>query len=246
MGTDRRGIAVIANPKHGDRIDALDTMYPSELVVVATPEIMPGETCRSTTTYGYVVRGLVSIMCSAQGGGVFKLIAGDFFSVPGEFTMVATCDDPKFVPMVVLIKRIGYRGQLVVGRVEATGRLSYIDGCSDSMLVYPPRQGDPCLNHLHFPPGVVQTQHTHPSIRMGVVIKGAGKAFRVPSRGNSGWEVDLTEGCVFMLPEQEQHSFRTDETDSEMDVVAYHPDSDWGPTDAAHPMRSRTYIGNER
>ena len=27
-----------------------------------------------------------------------------------------------------------------------------------------------------------------------------------------------------------------------MDVVAFHPDSDWGPTDAAHPMLNRTYV----
>jgi hypothetical protein len=44
------------------------------------------------------------------------------------------------------------------GPCEAFGRLRYIDGCSDSLLVGPAVRGDPCLNHLHFPPGVSQTR----------------------------------------------------------------------------------------
>jgi hypothetical protein len=27
-----------------------------------------------------------------------------------------------------------------------------------------------------------------------------------------------------------------------MDVIAFHPDSDWGPTDEKHPMLNRTYL----
>jgi hypothetical protein len=30
-----------------------------------------------------------------------------------------------------------------------------------------------------------------------------------------------------------------------MDVIAFHPDSDWGPTDGIHPMLNRTFIGNQ-
>lgn len=139
-----------------------------------------------------------------------------------------------------------------IGRIETKGRLSYIDGCSDSMLVQPARLGDPVLNFLHFPKGIVQTQHTHPTIRMGVVARGSGRAWQRTDQSHAGWTVPLEQGTVFMLDEQELHSFRTDEPDpfntgnlvaETMDIVAYHPDSDWGPQDTNHPMLNRTYIG---
>lgn len=239
MGKRRveRGMTVIEVPDHGDIIDARETMYPTLLHVVGGPGY--AETDPLGTTYGYVLEGAGAIETPVISARVSK---GAYFALPGGFRAIADDDATRFV----LIKRFGFRGQKVFGEVEARGRLSYIDGCSDSMLVYPPRLGDPCFNHLHFPPGILQTQHTHPSVRMGIVASGKGKAFRVPSAGNSGWEIDLAEGCVFLLPEQEQHSFRTSETNSIMNVIAYHPDSDWGPTDAAHPMRNRTYIGNDR
>lgn len=226
---------LIKSPKHGDRLLALDTCYPSELLVVGRSNDVVGDA--NGTTYGYVLTGQAEV-APLDPRWSARLGSGGYFSVPGRFKLEVGDG------LVVLITRHGFRGQLVSGALEKRGRLSYIDGCSDSLLVYPPRQGDPCFNHLHFPPGIHQTQHTHPSIRVGIVTGGNGQAFRVPSAGNSGWEKDLTTGCVFLLPEQEQHSFRT--KDETMDVVAFHPDSDWGPTDAAHPMRNRTYIGNDR
>jgi hypothetical protein len=32
------------------------------------------------------------------------------------------------------------------------------------------------------------------------------------------------------------------ESKSSLDVIAFHPDSDWGPTDGTHPMLNRTYL----
>lgn len=229
-----KGMTVITAPKHGDRIDALDTVYPTEMLIVGERH---REENKTSTSYGYVISGRAR---ASSGGVELDLPKGGFFCLPGEFVL-----EPD-EGVIAVIRRHGYRGQRVAGTLEERGRLSYIDGCSDSLLVYPPRLGDPCLNFLHFPPGIAQTQHTHPTVRFGIVARGKGKAFRVPSGGSSGWEIDLTEGCVFLLDEQEQHSFRTDQSDSIMDVVAYHPDSDWGPTDATHPMRNRTYIGNDR
>lgn len=233
-----KGMTIIEDPEPGDTIDARETMYPTLLTCVGEEGYADAD--KLGTTYGYVLRGQALLQTE---GFDARLHKGGFFAVPANYRLVG---EPASDTMVVLIKRFGYRGMLVAGTIEKRGRLSYIDGCSDSLLVYPPRMGDPCLNHLHFPPGINQTQHIHPSVRMGVVASGKGKAFRVPAAGNTGWEVDLVEGCVFLLPEQEQHSFRTTETDSIMNVIAYHPDSDWGPTDAAHPMRNRTYIGNDR
>jgi len=60
------------------------------------------------------------------------------------------------------------------GPLEATGRLRYVDGCSDTLLVCPPRLGEPCLNHLHIPPHTQQSEHFHPSLRIGVIARGAG------------------------------------------------------------------------
>ena len=35
----------------------------------------------------------------------------------------------------------------------------------DTLLLAPPKLTDPCLNLLHFPPGITQTAHSHPSLR---------------------------------------------------------------------------------
>jgi hypothetical protein len=80
---------------------------------------------------------------------------------------------------------------------------------------------------------------------MGIVAAGEGHAYQLATNGE-GWEYALQKGNLFLLDPQEIHSFRTDKTKSNMEVVAFHPDSDWGPTDAVHPMRNRTYIGNAR
>ena len=114
------------------------------------------------------------------------------------------------------------------------GRLRYIDGCSDTLLACPPLLGDPCLNHLHFPKGTLQTQHTHPSVRLGVVARGEG-ACETPDG-----TTPLVSGLIFAIPAGGEHGFLT--ADSSMDVVAYHPDSDWGPTDEDHPMLNRTWV----
>ncbi len=98
-----------------------------------------------------------------------------------------------------------------------------------------------CLNHLHFPAGITQSVHSHPSIRLGVVATGRGVAYG-PGEG-APWEEPLDAGCVFLLESHEFHAFRT--TAEVMNVIAYHPDSDWGPTDGVHPMLNRTYFAAE-
>lgn len=227
---------VIRELTHGAEIDCLRTMYPSRMRVLQESTIIREPT---STFYLYVVKGIVMLIGEHVNA---RLHPGGYASGPLE-ELEINISGPG---AVVLIERRGFRGQMVTGKIETKGRLSYIDGCSDSMLVYPPRMGDPVFNHLHFPGGVVQTQHTHPSIRLGIVARGNGHAFQKASEHADGWEFELSTGCVFMLEEQELHSFRTDKSKSTMDVIAFHPDSDWGPTDAGHPMLNRTYIGNQR
>lgn len=227
---------VVRDLKDGVSIDAaLQTPYPSLLSVVQNAS--RAEARGYDHSYGYVLYGRATI---TAGDSVFALSSGGYFSVPGLFHV-----DAEF-GTVILITRLGYRGLLQAGEIEHIGRLSYIDGCSDTLLVSPPRMGDPCFNYLHFPKGINQTQHTHPSVRFGVVARGSGVAYQTKDRTHDGWEEELSRGCVFLLHAQELHSFRTTDSQEIMDVIAFHPDSDWGPTDAAHPMLNRTYIGNAK
>lgn len=130
----------------------------------------------------------------------------------------------------------GYVGiNAVGGPIEPTGRLRYIDGCTDTLLVPPVRKGDPCLNHLHFPTGIRQTPHTHPSVRTGLVYRGRGECI-VPNRD----PIPLRPGSAFVIPTGAMHSFNT--SDETLDVIAFHPDSDTGMTDDDHPMVNRTMV----
>jgi mannose-6-phosphate isomerase-like protein (cupin superfamily) len=208
-----------------DFIDMTDTMYPSYALKVKEGVM---STTNHTTTYGYVLSGLVDF-----GNGIYAQ-EGQYFSIwtklPREFIVGGEA---------VFFCRIGYKGQNNIGGpLEESGRLCYIDGCSDSLLIYPPRQGDPSLNVLYFPAGINQTFHIHPSVRLGVVVDGEG--FSNVMVDGKEQEVPLKVGDMFCIEERETHRFRT--TTSHMTVVPYHPDGDWGPTDHNHTMLNRTYI----
>jgi hypothetical protein len=220
-------------PHDGAALDATRTMYPSRLVVVGSRRELASE---GSTAYGFVVRGSASI---AGAGMDLVLGAGSFFGLPGPVVVDAGAEGT-----VVVIERMGFRALPTAGRIEERGRLAYIDGCSDSILCMPPRLGDPVLNHLHFPSGVVQTPHAHPSIRLGVVARGCGFAYG-PKPGGGEWELALETGAVFCLHEHEVHAFKTTRGTA-MDVIAFHPDSDWGPTDGVHPMLNRTYLSRPK
>lgn len=158
-----------------------------------------------------------------------RLAVGDFFSVIGPATV---CGFGRGMAS----SSPNYRGFNVFGGpIDPVGRLRYIDGCSDTLLVPPVRKGDPCLNHLHFPVGIRQTPHTHPSVRTGFVYAGLGECI-VPD----GPPIPLRPGCVFIIATDALHSFNT--YDHTMDVIAFHPDSDTGMTDDDHPMVNRTIV----
>lgn len=144
-----------------------------------------------------------------------------------------------------------YRAQTTIGGVvEEEGRLKYIDGCTDSILIHPVKKGMPCLNHLHFPKETTQTPHTHPTHRIGLVIRGRGHC--VTPFGN----LPLETGCIFIIKEYdgtskaagldgniyEAGTHKFDTSESAMDVIAFHPDSDFGAEDEFHPMINRTIV----
>lgn len=180
-------------------------------------------------TYGYVMQGEIEVFPSGYDYS-WGLAEGEWFCLPSGLQVSVL-----FEARVVITQKVGFRAMTSYGGpIEELGRLKYIDGCSDTLLVCPPLLGDPCLNHLHFPPGIDQTEHTHPSNRSGGIARGSGVC--VTPYG----ETPLVPGLVFHIPHDGKHKFRTD--GDELDVIAYHPDSDWGPTDTEHPMVNRTWV----
>jgi hypothetical protein len=177
------------------------------------------------TCYGMVTNGQTQL-CD-PGAGNCEVRQGMFFAMPAGGSVKGGCG--------LIIALAGYHGlRQVGGPLEAVGRLRYIDGCSDTLLICPPRWGEPCLNHLHIPPHTDQTPHTHPSARIGVIMKGTGEC-RTPEG-----VYPLQPGIGWYIPTGCQHSFFT--RNEALDVVAWHPDSDFGPRDDDHPMINRTVI----
>ncbi len=194
---------------------------------------MPGSCLRPAsghTHFGVVLEG--SVLLNYRGRRR-TLSAGDYFSAKGP------CIITGFGTGIVISSK-GYSGMNVCGGpIEQIGRLRYINGSTDSLLIPPVRKGDPCLNHLHFPPQTVQTPHTHPTIRINVVFRGQG----VCVLPEEDLRVDLVPGHVFIMLPETVHSFDT--ADTTMDVITFHPDSDVGVTDDDHPMVNRTFVNGQ-
>jgi hypothetical protein len=176
------------------------------------------------THFGFAHDGPTDIGCES---GTYRLVTGMYFSVPGALRLRGGRG--------LVVTAAHFRGFFHLGGpVEGTGRLRYIDGCTDSLLVPPVLLGDPCLNLLHIPPGTRQTAHTHPSIRVGLIVRGSGECVTPDNRH------PLRPGLAFVIAADARHSFHTDR--DPLLVIAYHPDSDFGPTHECHPMVNRTII----
>lgn len=203
----------------------LDTNeWPTRLFAINKGSI---ELASDSTHYVYCHEGNLRVQLN---GIIYTLQAGMFCMMPGQVTVYGNTGSG------IAISRIGYKGWFQMGGpVEDWGRLCYIDGCTDSLLLSPLKIGDPCLNALFFPPGTDQTMHTHPSMRVGMVIRGTGEC--VVPEGT----IPLFPGQVFIIHEDGEHKFRTPD-DEGMVVIAYHPDSDFGPQDEDHPMLNRTIV----
>jgi|688.fasta_scaffold10745_16 quercetin dioxygenase-like cupin family protein len=119
------------------------------------------------------------------------------------------------------------------------GNLSYIDGGTNTTAVNPGRLGDPVINYVHFPAGMTQTLHTHPSHRVGMVLKGRG----LVELDNS--DFPLKQGDAFFLQRNVLHNF-TCPYDEDVVLFVFAPDSGTGPTDEVNPLKIRTYIGQQR
>lgn len=213
-------------PFHNDLVfDHSRFPYPSRLICISGKRHLEDPTSQY---YGFVSRGETEINWS---GGQHLLKAGMYFSLPGDFFLEARGE-------TVVFQRWGYRGLPTLGGpTELDGRLAYIDNSRATILIHPARVGDPVLNLLVFPPNIEQTSHVHPTSRLGVVLSGSGTYV-------SDERKPLEKGMVFALEPFKVHCFHSGAEG--LSVIAFHPDSDVGPTDEVHPMKSRTYLVNKQ
>jgi quercetin dioxygenase-like cupin family protein len=178
-----------------------------------------------THSFGIVTSGKLQL---SMGNDSFTLRAGMYFSLPGIGQIQGDGE-------AALFQRHGYRGLFSIGGpVEKSGRLTYIDHCTTTLICPPPRDGDPCLNLLSFPANLKQSAHIHPTIRLGAVISGSGHCVLASGRQA------LKPGVAFVIEPNLLHSFESGPDG--LNVIAYHPDSEGGPTDESHPMLNRTYL----
>jgi hypothetical protein len=235
--------------------DSKHKKYPIRYYNVINGEGMP-ELNDDCSYYGYMYGG--KALLTECKGLLCGLIDGMYFSMNGNFKF-DTKESRLILIEVLHTKGIypetKYRAMNTVGGpIEEVGRLKYIDGCTDSLLLPPVKMGDPCFNHLHFPPNITQTSHTHPSHRIGIVSDGYGEC--VTPFG----KLPLYKGMIFVIKEWHEEmdgetrgvgldgkihlagTHKFDTTDSHMDVIAFHPDSDFGATDIVHPMINRTIV----
>lgn len=204
--------------------DCSTNMYPSLMFGITRKRKFEDPT---STYFGFIGDGEFTL--SRKGHPDCGLSKGMYFSATGPFILEGRGS-------AIAIERKGYRGLFQVGGpVEERGRLTYIDNSCATLLIPPARQGEACLNLLTFPPHIFQTEHTHPTLRMGMVFSGTGACH---SRGKK--VADLKPGQVFLIEDTFPHCFQS--MKSPLTVIAFHPDTDWGPTDQNHPMLNRTYI----
>ena len=180
------------------------------------------------THFLFVSEGEVSLKSN---NGEFLLQENSFATVPGNFSL----DGSGQVLVATLLNYTGFFN--LGGPIEPFGRLKYIDGCSATVLINPLKLGEPCLNFLYVPPGISQTAHTHPSLRIGLVASGSGTC--TVDEGVFKMET----GTVFCLPENKLHSFSA--IDDCLRIIIYHPDSEVGPADDSHTMLNNTFVGDK-
>ena len=179
------------------------------------------------THFGFVYQGHPQLL--RANGENYRLHPGMYFSLPGG-GLIEGLDSSGIV-----INCFQHRGMFTLGgAIESQGRFAYIDGGTNSLLIPPIMLGDPCLNAMYFPPHIDQTFHTHPSYRIGVVVRGeceieTGEIVRT-----------LQPGEIFAIEADYVHKFRT-HTNS-LTMVVFHPDSDTGFTHQNNPMLEKTIV----
>jgi len=196
-----------------------------------------------STSFGFVQNGWCRLIDHSTNLS-FDLCKGMYFSFPNiaRFTLEpikGSGDSKEEESRGIINVDNNYFGIFTIGgAIEKTGRLSYIDGTNTNLIIPPILHGDPCLNVLYLDPNLEQTPHTHPSFRSGFVISGRGKC-NLPSINESH---DFKPDTVFWIPEDCLHSFKSE--NNRLDILTFHPDSEFGPSHEQHPMMNNTVFEN--
>lgn len=155
--------------------------------------------------------------------GLFGFVSKSTLSITGSGVIIRTNIKKDFT-------------RIAKANSSQAGILKYIDGCSNQELISPSVIYNPTIQYLFFPKNIEQTPHIHKSFRLGMVLHGEGVAVA------NDYEIKLKQHTIFMLPADENHYFKT--TNSEMSLMVFHPDSDVGPTDELNNMIIRTLINH--
>ena len=160
------------------------------------------------------------------------------FGVNHEFTIECNQDSHAVV--------IEYKGihlteqRYYIQNNLGVGNLSYMDGGTNTTAVNPSRLGDPVVNYVHFPNKMYQTLHTHPSDRLGLILRGSGHI-----ELDDDEIFDIETGDVFWMPRNTLHNFCCQKGEH-VELFVFAPDSGTGPTDEVNPLKIRTYVGQQR
>lgn len=182
------------------------------------------------THFGFIVQGESGLhRGDAPASAPFPLDAGMYFCLP-EAGILNGENGMGFV-----ITLPDYHGVFSLGGpIEASGRLAYINGGTNSVLIPPPLLGDPCLHAMYLPPQIEQTSHTHPSYRIGIVISGNG-VVETPEGDEA-----IAPGDIFVISAHQEHRFCTEANG--LSAVVFHPDSEVGFSHRDNPMLRRTLV----
>lgn len=188
--------------------------------------------------YGVVTQGSVLL---AENQTFHTIKAGHFFTTKkgAKFQL----EDPQTVIVTVQFEQ--YKGVFTLGEIPSFGNLGYINGAYNRVLSGPQMKGLPCLNSLHIDVPIDQTAHTHPSTRVGVIMDGNIEARIYRNEDDKlPRKLILAKGDVFVMKPDTIHSFhKTDaQGDNPMHLVAFHPDSETGPTHEVAPMMTNSLV----
>ena len=130
--------------------------------------------------------------------------------------------------------------RLFIPEDKSTGNLSYMDGGTNTTAVNPGRLGLPVINYVHFPAGMKQTLHTHPSQRIGLILSGKGEI-----ELDNDVMFPIKEGDCWVMERNVLHNFMCNQGE-DVTLFVFSPDSGTGPTDEINPLKVRTYVGQTR
>jgi mannose-6-phosphate isomerase-like protein (cupin superfamily) len=130
--------------------------------------------------------------------------------------------------------------RLFVPKGLPRGNLSYMDGGTNTTASNPGRLGLPVVNYVHFPRGMTQTLHTHPSQRIGLILSGKGEI-----ELDNGVTFPIKKGDAWIMERNVLHNFMCNQGE-DVTLFVFSPDSGTGPTDEINPLKVRTYVGQQR